>query len=379
MPRKTANILGTGYHDDYEDFEDAGAEYSSEEEEDIGSEDSLSDSEEEYVGSDEYSSSDEAEVTPKVSKRMPASAKTSEIPEVKEDDFEGGKWQKISMVFRKSFTISGMESTKDGSAISFKMNEEHQTKPWEKLGEFFQIDDNSILGPVTLTQASISMPCSFAYIASMKDPKDGSERVSAHHVLPDVSKAVSGIIAKGQSITSTDEPITLIEAPDVIKPTFLSTIKGSKWTHEKMRDEMYPEPDNDTVVRVHKSHPVLLSHLLGKKRQCEKEGKTYVPSKYLEKSGQNCFLIPKEAAFNKLHQIILDSKKNTTADFFYNNFRVDFVRAWTDGHAEDACASNIGDETELFDNVSDSAKESMKEAIHSISFTIEAQFYTGKL
>lgn len=385
MPHKRdyRNVLGTSYHDDYdpEEYEEsAGAEYSSEDEA-IGSDDYYDS--EESVGSEEFSSEEEQErISAKPKNRSSSTVIDSDPVEIESVSLNGDKdWQRIRIACRKSYTISDKEndSRGDGSVISFRLCEEHEVPPWEKLGDSFNINGESILGNVHLTQVQSTLPASIAFVASMKDPKDGTERVTPNLVLPKIDRAVSGLLAKGQTISATDEPITLIEAPAVLKPTFLSKME-KEWTHNEIKKGIQPELGRPDLVRLHKSNPVLLSYLLTKKMYCKERGMKWDAYDHVEESGKECFLMPKVEADKKYEEIVADSKKNTTADFFYKNFKMDFVRGWTDGHAKDSCASNIGDETELFENVSsEKAKESMKKTTHSIAFEIEADFYTGKL
>jgi len=367
--------LGSTYHDDYGEHEDVGADFSSEES--ISSDEETFSSEEEVDS--EFESSEEEETIASTSRK----SKTFDVPESAEESvsLNGDKdWQRMRIAFRKSYTIAEKErdSSGDGSTISFRLAEEHSIAPWAKLGDSYDIDGNSILGSVRLTQVKSTLPAGVAFIASMVDPKDESERVTPNLILPNVDRAVSGYLASGESICSTDEPITLIEAPSVLKPTFLSTLP-SHWTHKAIEAGIQDELGRPDMVRLHKSNPVLLSYLLTKRMACDKVGRKWKPNEHVEESGKECFLIPKLQAEKKFGEIVSDSKKNTTAEFFHKNFKMDFVRAWTDGHNESSCASTIGDSTELFDNVNDESKDSMRNTTHSITFEIEADFYTGNL
>lgn len=376
MPR--SGPLGCTYHDDFERVEeDAGGEFSSTEE--ISSDEESFSSE--LEADSELETSEEEEE--RISSTSQRKGKTVDVPEAVEESvsLNGDKdWQRMRIGFRKSYTIAEKErdGSGDGSTISFRLKEEHPVPPWDKLGESFDIDGNSILGSVRLTQMNSSLPAGVAFIASMVDPKDDSERVTPNLILPNVDRAVSGYLAAGESITSTDEPVTLIEAPVVLKPTFLSTLP-EKWSHKAIEEGIQDELGRADMVRLHKKNPVLLSYLLTKRMACDRSGKKWNAGDHVEESGKECFLIPKLEAGKKFGEIVSDSKKNTTAEFFQKNFKMDFVRAWTDGHNESSCASTIGDSTELFDNVTEESKDAMRNAQHSITFEIEADFYTGNL
>jgi len=359
-------IDGSKYADDYGDDVDVGEQYS---------EDSIDSDEESYeselsAGS-EFTEDEEDEI----------SSKPFEEEQVEAGALnEKNAWQSVRIAFRKSYTIKGKESdgSGDGSTISFRLSEDHPVAPWEKLGDNYDINSESILGNVRLVEANSTLPAAFAYTASMIDPLDGTERVTPNMALPYHENAVSGIIKSGEPLKSTDTPNTLVEAPEEIKATFLSTL-DQQWTEKEMKAGLREELGRDEVVRVQKSHPVLLSYLLGIQRTLEANGRRYDAMDHVEPSGKDHFLIPKEQAWKKHHEIMADSKKNITANFFYKNFQMNFSRAWTDGHKDMACASTIGDKTELFDNVSEAAVKKMKDQTHSISFVIEADFYTGKL
>jgi len=377
MPHKHVNVMGTPYQDDYD--EDVEEDFSSSEEETIDSEDTTSS--EEHIGSEEFSSSEEEKIRSKPKR----GASTIDFDEDDMDDpslslNQENQWQRIRIACRKSYTIEGKEadSEGDGSVISFKLDEEHPIAPWDKLGDAYKINSESILGSVRLVQCESTLPATVAYTASMVDPSDSSERVTPNLVISNISKAVSGVLNRGQSLSYSDEPITLIEAPPLMKATFLSKI-DTPWTHEEIKAGMQPEIGRPEFYRVHKTNPVFLSYLLTMQHYVEKKGLAFNALEHVEPSGKECFLIPAEQAEKRYNEIVADSKKNTTASFFHKNFRMDFVRAWTDGHSEESCASNIGDSTELFDNVSEDSIPHMKNTVHSISFEIQADFFTGTL
>ena len=373
-------MWGTEYQDEFSDFteseeEEVKGEYESSSDDEISGHEGYSTSSDEEISCDEESSSSSEDAPKRVSSKTPGSRKKNEMDVISEEK----KWETIKIGMRKDFTIEEQES--EGSDIHFKIKDSHSIKPWLKLGKEYHITDSSILGEVRLTGFDPSFPATLAVKASLVDSNDGRERAVANYILPHIGDAVTTVIPKNKKIDENSEPIVLIAAPNQMRPTFISMNKG--YTVESMQDKMHKEIVNKEgdveMTRMTSDHPVFYAHMMKMKNKMEEEGRKFKPKKHYVDAGRGFVCIKTSDANACLDQIIKDSKKNISADFFYSNFSLTVSRAWTDGTKKNDVDCTIGDKAELFDNINRETQKLMRKQTYSIMCEIEADVYVGSL